>query len=450
VAREIEFARNGDIRIAYSVVSDGPVDLLYLSTFNNLDLVWENPLYAKFLQSIASHTRLIIVDRRGQGISDRLSPADIPLLEDNVDDMIAVLDAAGSSRAVLMGGSDLGGLSAMLAATHPDRVSGLILFAPTARGVQAPDYPWQWSDDQWNEYLDEVRDGWGTRKFAAENLQYFSPSLAGDPSQLDWFERFVRGTASPNVELAIENVFRQMDVRSLLPTINVPTLIMHRVDDRIEHVGGSRYIQKAIRGARYVELDGGDHWPWAGAQEPVLKEIEAFVKSLGERSTSALDRVLATVMFTDVVDSTAHAATLGDRRWREVRGAHDRIVRDHVSRLRGHEVKTMGDGFLVTFDGPARGVLCAREICAGMRPLGIDVRAGLHTGEIELDGDDISGIAVAIGARVGALAAPGEVLVSSTVRDLVVGSGLVFEERGQHVLKGVPDEWRLYAAVGES
>jgi hypothetical protein len=243
-------------------------------------------------------------------------------------------------------------------------VAGLILFAPTARGVRAPDYPWQWSDDQWNDYLDEVQEQWGTRKFAVDNLPYFSPSLARDEEQVDWFERFVRGTASANVELAIENVFRQMDVRDLLPTINVPTLVMHRIEDKIEHVGGSRFIRDAIRGAKYVELDGGDH-------------------------------------------------------------------------------------FLITFDGPARGVNCAREICASAQPLGIEIRAGLHTREIELDGDDVSCIAVAIGARVGSLAAPGEVLGSSTVKDLVVGSGLVFEDRGQHVLKGVPDEWRLYAAVGE-
>jgi pimeloyl-ACP methyl ester carboxylesterase len=449
VRSTIEFARNGDIRVAYSVVGAGPVDLLHLFTFNNLDLIWENPLYARFLESIASFTRLILVDRRGQGVSDRLSPGDIPLLEDNVDDMIAVLDAAGSQRAVLMGGSDLGGLCAMLAASYPERVAGLILFAATARGERAHDYPWQWSEAEWNDYLADVRESWGTRTFAEANLAFFCPSLVGDRQQLDWFERFVRGTASANVELAIENVFRQMDIRSLLPTIHVPTLIMHRVDDRIEDIGGSRYMAGAIPGAQLVELEGGDHFPWAGHQKPVLREIERFVRSLDEVDV-ALDRVLATVLFTDIVDSTAHAASLGDRRWRETRAAHDRIVRDQIARFRGREVKTMGDGFLVTFDGPARGVLCAREICASTRDLGIDVRAGLHTGEIELDGDDVSGIAVAIGARVGALAGPGDVFVSSTVKDLVAGSGLVFEDRGAHVLKGIPDEWRLFAAVGAS
>ena len=262
-------------------------------------------------------------------------------------------------------------------------------------------------------------------------------------------ERFLRGTASANVQLAIENVMRQMDVRSLLPTIHVPTLIMHRVDDQIEDVGGSRYMAGAIPRAQFIELAGEDHFPWAGDQEPVLREIARFVKNMSDVDTIA-DRVLSTVMFTDIVDSTAHAATFGDRRWGETRASHDQIVRERLNRFRGREVKTMGDGFLSQFDGPARGVLCAREICASARSLGIEIRAGLHTGEIQLDGDDVSGIAVAIGARVGALAAPGEVLVSSTVKDLVVGSGLVFEDRGHHVLKGVPDEWRLYAATGET
>lgn len=448
VTPEIRFALNGDVAIGYAVVSDGPIDLLYVSTFSNLDLIWESPLFARFLQGLGSNTRLIVFDRRGQGVSDRLSPSDIPLLEDNVDDVIAVLDAVGSRRAVLMGGSDTGALCLMLAAAYPERVAGLVLFAAAAVGVQAPDYPWQWSDGEWSEYLDEVRASWGTRQYAENNLPLFCPSLVGDAKQLDWFERFLRGTASRNVQVAIENVMRQMDVRSLLPTIGVPTLVMHRVDDKVEDVGASRYLAGAISGAEYVEFEGADHFPWAGEQELVLREITRFVKSVSDEDAATSNRVLASVMFTDIVDSTAHAATLGDRRWRETRESHDRIVRSHLARFRGREVKTIGDGFLATFDGPARGVQCARKICASVESLGIDVRAGLHTGEIELDGDDVAGIAVAIGARVGALASPGEVLVSSTVKDLVVGSGLVFEDRGEHALKGVPDPWRLYAAVG--
>jgi pimeloyl-ACP methyl ester carboxylesterase len=450
VLPQVSFARNGEVTIAYTVVSEGPADLLFVSTFSNLDLIWESSLFARFLEGVGSSTRLIVMDRRGQGVSDRLSPDDIPLLEDNVDDVIAVLDAAGSRRAVLMGGSDTASLCMMLAATYPQRVSGLVLFAPAAVGVQAPDYPWQWSDAQWTEYLDEVRQSWGTRAFAESNLELFCPSLVGDVEHLDWFERFLRGSASKNVQLAIEDVMRQIDVRSLLPAIGVPTLLLHRVDDKIEDVGASRYLSHEIRGAELVELKGADHFPWAGDQEPVLREITRFVTDLRDQDAVVADRLLASVMFTDIVDSTAHAATLGDHRWRSTREEHDRIVRGHLARFRGREVKTIGDGFLATFDGPARGVVCAREICASMEALGIDVRAGLHTGEIELDRDDVTGIAVAIGARVGALAGPGEVLVSSTVKDLVVGSGLVFEDRGEHTLKGVPDHWRLYAAVSHT
>lgn len=448
VPPEIRFAKNGNVSLAYSVVSEGSIDFLYLSTLSNLDLVWENPLHARFLNGLAANTRLILFDRRGQGISDRLSPDDIPLLEENVDDMIAVLEAAGSKRTVLMGGSDLGALCAMFAATYPERVAGLVLFAAATTGVETPDFPWSWSNEAWDAYLDDVRRNWGTREFAASSLPLFCPSLVGDAKLLDWFERLLRGTASGNVQLAIENAMREMDIRPLLPAIRVPTLIMHRVDDQVEFIGSSRHLAGAIRGSELVELEGADHFAWAGDQEPVLREIGRFVKGLSDADAATSDRVLASVLFTDIVDSTAHAATLGDRRWRETRETHDRIVRGNLARFRGREVKTIGDGFLATFDGPARGVLCAREICSSIEALGIEVRAGLHTGEIEIDGDDVAGIAVAIGARVGALAAAGEVLVSSTVKDLVVGSGLVFEDRGEHVLKGVPDAWRLYAAVG--
>lgn len=447
MAPEVKFARSGDVSIAYSIAGEGPIDLLYLSSYSNLDLFGENPLVSGFLRELASMARLIVVDRRGQGVSDRLSPRDVPLLEDNIDDVIAVLDAVGSQRVVLMGTDEMGALCALLAGLRPERVAGLILFGGAACYVRKPDYPWQWSDEEWTQYLDDVRENWGTREFARRTLTLFCPSLSGSQQHLDWWERFLRGVASGNVQVAIETAMRQMDIRSHLTTIAVPTLVLHRVGDRVEPVGAGRYLAEAIRGAEYVELDGDDHLPWSGDQEPVLHEIERFVRSVGGGARGIVDRVLATVMFTDIVDSTAHAADLGDRRWRETRAEHDRIVRDRLGLFRGREVKTMGDGFLVTFDGPARGVLCAREICASSRALGIEIRAGLHTGEIELDDGDISGIAVAIGARVGALAGPGEVLVSSTVKDLVAGSGLAFDDRGPHVLKGVPGEWRLYAAT---
>jgi class 3 adenylate cyclase len=444
----VHYARNGDIGIAYSVVGEGPVDLVYLSTFSNLDLIWESPLYARFLHGLAAFSRLVVVDRRGQGVSDRLSPADIPLLEDNVDDVVAVLDAVSSDRAVLWGGSDLGSLCAMLAARSPERVAGLVLFGAAACGVQTPDFPWQWSDAEWGEYLDDLEANWGTREHAARALALFCPSIADDAGHLAWFERFLRGTASRNAQLAIENVMRQMDIRPLVPTIGVPALVMHRVDDEAEPVGSGRYLSQAIHGAEYVELAGADHFPWAGDQETVLRETRRFVEGLAHEEEAEANRILATVLFTDVVDSTVQAATMGDRTWRALREQHDRVIRGQLARHRGREVKTMGDGFLAVFDGPARGVRCARAICATIATLGIDVRAGLHTGEIEVDGDDIAGLAVAIGARVGSLAGTGEVLVSSTVKDLVVGSGIVFEDRGVHTLKGVPDAWHLYAAVG--
>ena len=443
---EVRYARNGDVAIAYTIVGDGPADLVYLSSFNNLDIAWENPLYARFLRRLSSFARVIMIDRRGTGVSDRYSPDDLPALEDLVDDLAAVLDTVGSERTALFGFSDTGTLCGMFAATRPERVSGLILYATAARGTQAPDYPWQWSEEEWHNYLDRVRTGWGTREYAAESLLLFIPSLAGDERMLDWWERFQRHSASPSAQYANENLMREMDVRPLLPAISVPTLVLHRTKDAVEPVGAGRFLAGEIAGAEYVELPGVDHFPWAGDQDALIAEVERFVGRVWRDEQESYDRLLATVLFTDIVDSTAQAATLGDRRWRDVREAHDRVLRAQLARFRGREIKTMGDGFLAIFDGPARAVRCARAMCDAVGRLGVELRAGLHTGEVELDGDDVAGIAVAIGARVGALADPGEALVSSTVKDLVVGSGLSFTDRGMHTLKGVPDSWHLYAA----
>lgn len=442
---EVRYAKNGDTAIGYSVLGEGPDDLVYLSPFNNLDIAWENPLYAGFLRRLSSFARVIVVDRRGTGVSDRYSPDDLPPLEDLVDDLDAVLSALGSERAALFGFSDAGALCAMFAATRPERVSGLILYATAARGMQAPDYPWQWSEREWQDYLDEVKAGWGTREYAEKSLPLFNPSLAGDQRVLVWWERFMRLSASPNSIYAQEQVFREMDIRALLPAIGVPTLVLHRADDAIEPVGAGRYLAGKIPGAEYIELPGADHFPWAGEQDALLDEVERFVRRVRSDEEDTFDRVLATILFTDIVDSTAQAAAMGDRGWRDVREQHDLVTRTQLTRFRGREVKSLGDGFLAVFDGPARGVRCARAICESMGRLGIDLRAGLHTGEIEPDGDDVAGLAVAIGARVGALAGPSEVLVSSTVKDLVIGSGLSFEDRGEHTLKGVPDAWHLYA-----
>ena len=444
---EIRYARNGDVAIGYAVVGDGPVDVAYLSSFSNLEAIWDNPLYARFLRSLGSFTRLIVVDRRGTGVSDRVSPDDLPPLEDLVDDLTAVLDSAGSERVVAFGVSDSGALSAMYASARPDRTAGLILHGATARGRQDSDYPWQWSEDEWQEYLATVWTQWGTPEYARESLAQYNPSIANDERQLAWWGRFQRLSASPGAIFAMDNLMREMDIRQLLPAISVPTLVLHREQDKIEDVGSGRYLAEQIAGATYAELPGGDHFPWAGDQDAVVGHIREFIEAVQEEQEGTFDRVLATIMFTDMVDSTAQAATMGDRRWRELRQQHDRLIRAHLARYRGREIDTAGDGFFALFDGPARAVRCASAICTGMRGLGVEVRAGLHTGEVETNGDSVAGIAVAIGARIGALAGGSEVLVSSTVKDLVVGSGLAFEDRGGHTLKGVPDEWRLFAVA---
>jgi pimeloyl-ACP methyl ester carboxylesterase len=442
---EIRYARNDDVAIGYAVIGSGPDDLVYLSPYNNLDIAWENPVYERFLRKLSTFARVVVVDRRGTGVSDRYSPDDLPPLEDLVDDLAAVLDEVQSDRAVLFGFSDAGALCAMFASTRPERVSGLILYATAARGTQAPDYPWQWDEEQWHGYLDRVRTGWGTREYAQESLPFVNPSLGRDERTVTWWARFQRLSASPSAMYAQEQVFREMDIRPLLPVISVPTLVLHREQDAIEPVGAGRYLAEEIAGAEYVELPGADHFPWAGDQNALIAQVERFVNRIRSEEHETFDRVLATLLFTDIVDSTTQAAALGDQRWRELRQEHDHVTRSQLARYRGREIKTMGDGFLAVFDGPARAVQCARVICESMGRRGVALRAGLHTGEIEADGGDVSGMAVTIGARIGALAGPGEVLVSSTVKDLVVGSSLSFEDRGLHDLKGVPDSWHLYA-----
>ncbi len=449
------FAWNGDSTVAYEVVGDGPIDLVYMPGYiNNLEAVWENPLMARFLKRLSSFSRLIVIDRRGMGLSDRLSPEDLPALEELMDDVDAVLDAAGSERSVIFGTSDCGAIGAMYAASHPDRTAGLIVYASSPSGVDPGDWGTastdvSWDEEGWQTFLHDVRTRWGTLEYAEESLSWIDPSLKGDRRMVEWWARFQRLSVTPTTLIAVATNYMKLDVRPILPTIGVPTLVMSRSGDLLEPAAAGRDYADRIPGASFVELAGSDHHPWAGDQDAVLAEVERFVRSV-RREEAAADRVLATVLFTDIVDSTAQAATLGDAGWREVREQHDGIVRGQLGRFRGREIKTMGDGFLATFDGPARGIRCARAIADAVSSLGVEVRCGLHTGEVELDGADVSGIAVAIGARVGAIAGPSEVLVSQTVKDLVVGSGLAFEDRGVERLKGVPDEWHLYAAVGDA
>jgi pimeloyl-ACP methyl ester carboxylesterase/class 3 adenylate cyclase len=444
---EIRYARNGEVAIAYAVVGTGPDDLVYLSPYNNLDIVWENPVYESFLRRLSSVARLIVIDRRGTGVSDRYSPDALPPLEDLVDDLAAVLDEVESERAVLFGFSDAGALCAMFAAARPERALGLVLYSTAARGTQAPDYPWQWSEREWQDYLAGVRAGWGTQEYAEHSLAFNNPSLAHDERQMAWWARFQRLSASPSSLYAQEQVFRELDIRRVLPAISVPTLVLHRTEDMVEPVGAGRYLAREIAGAEYVELPGADHFPWAGDQVSLIAEVERFVDMVSSEEHETFDRILATILYTDIVNSTGQAAAMGDHRWRVVCEEHDRVTHAQLARFRGREVENLGDGYLAVFDGPARAVRCARAICGSMSRYGVELRAGLHTGEVEPHGEGYSGLAMTIGARVADLAGAGEVLVSSTVKDLVVGSPLSFDDRGMHDLKGVPDAWHLYAVT---
>ncbi|MDR7419776.1 MAG: adenylate/guanylate cyclase domain-containing protein [Armatimonadota bacterium] len=439
---ETKYADSGGVKIAYQVVGNGPLDLIYVMGWvSNLDYFWEEPSYARFLTRLASFSRLILFDKRGTGLSDRVPEAELPTLEQRMDDVRAVMDAAGSRRAALMGISEGAPMCALFAATYPDRTSALIMVGGYARRLWAPDYTFAPTAQERDDALREIHEGWG----GPVGLAQRAPSMVHDERFRDWWARYLRMSASPGAVSALTRMNAAIDVRPVLPTIRVPTLIMHRTGDRTLSVEHSRLLARAIPDARYVEMPGDDHLPWVGDQDAILDEVEEFLT--GVRHGPDPDRVLATVMFTDIVGSTEHAARLGDRRWRDLLDSYYAQVRRELIRFRGREIDTAGDGVLATFDGPARAVRCACEIGRSVKSLGIKVRSGLHTGEIELMGASVGGIAVHIGARVAALANPAEVLVSSTVKDLVAGSGIEFDDRGVHALKGVPDTWRVFAVA---
>jgi pimeloyl-ACP methyl ester carboxylesterase/class 3 adenylate cyclase len=445
---ETRYARSGDVSVAYQVVGDGPLDLVAVPGFvSHVEWAWEEPSVACYLRRLASFTRLLHFDKRGTGLSDRI--AGVSTLEERMDDIRAVMDAAGSERAVIYGLSEGGPLAALFAATYPERTSALILYGTFASLVRQPDYPWKRTPEELRRLIEErartIHETWGSLEAIGQALQRMAPSAADDEGLKRWLATLLRLGASPGAEIARQRMNAEIDVRHVLPAIRVPTLVLHRTGDRDSSVEEGRYIAAHIPGAKFVELPGDDHFPMVGDMDSVLDEIEEFVT--GARPDREPDRVLATVMFTDIVSSTEHAVRLGDRRWRDLQERHHALVRRELARHRGREVDTAGDGFLATFDGPARAVRCAVAIGEGVRTLGLEVRAGLHTGECELRGDRVSGIAVHTGARVMAQAGAGEVLVSSTVKDLVAGSGLRFEDRGAHAFKGVPGEWRLYAVV---
>jgi len=439
VPPETHYAKSGDVNIAYQVTGSGSLDLVLVPGWvSHVEQAWEEPSFAGFLQRLASFSRLIFLDRRGTGLSDAV--AGLPTLEERMDDVRAVMDAAGSERAALFGISEGGPMCSLFAATYPERTTALVLYGTMAKGTRDADYPWGVDDEQAIRFLDGIEREWGK----GMTTRLFAPSIAQDERQVRSWAKFERMAVSPGGARVLFKILLDTDVRAVLPTIQVPTLVLHRRGDRAIPVESARYIAEQISGAKYVEFDGIDHFPWVGGSQAILDEVEEFLT--GVRHGPEPDRVLATVMFTDIVGSTELAAALGDRRWRNVLDRFYEETRKYLRIFRGREVDTAGDGFFATFDGPARGIRCACAIRDAVADLEISIRAGLHTGECEVLGDKVSGIAVHLGARVAARAEANEVLVSTTVKDLVAGSGLEFADRGVHALKGIPGEWRLFAA----
>jgi len=422
------YAKSGAVHVAYQVLGDGPTDLVYVQgAFTHLDVMWELPAFRRFCEQLASFTRLIWFDKRGMGLSDRVAAG---TLEERMDDVRAVMDAAGSGRAVLLGESEGGPLSMLFAAAHPERAAGLILCGAEVK--ERTDEDWPWGEDTAGEFeqaMASLPDRWG----GGQAIGYIAPSLAGDAQAREWLGRVQMNAATPGAAETFMRMAFDIDVRDVAPAIRVPALVIHRVDDQVCHVENARFLARRIPGATYVELPGADHAPWVGGDE-IVAEIREFVT--GVREPAEPDRVLATVLFTDIVASTEHARQLGDRLWRDLVSEHHDLIRRELARFRGREIDTAGDGFLAAFDGPARALRAAQSIVRAVRPLGIQVRAGVHTGECEILDDKLVGVAVHVGARVAAAAGPSEVLATGTVRDLVAGSGIEFADRGMRPLKG--------------
>jgi class 3 adenylate cyclase len=432
------YAKSGDLHIAYAVEGDGPIDLVWIPPWvSQVEYLWAEPSLERVMARLTQFARVITFDRRGSGLSDPFFGA--PTLEDQMDDVLAVMDAAGSESAAICGTLEGGPMAALFAATHPDRTDALILYATFARATWAPDYEWAWSAEQRDMHMDELVAHWGEGLVASS----VAPSQIADPGFMEWAGRLERLAASPSTIRRIFKLIGEFDVRDVLPSIRVPTLVMHRGGDSFIKVEHSRYIASKVPGARYVELEGDENMFSVGDWEGLIGELEEFLT--GTRHEREPDRMLATVLFTDICDSTRRAAEMGDRGWRFLLERHDALFRQALERHRGREVKRTGDGFLATFDGPARAIRCAASVAEAMGSLGLQIRAGLHTGELEVMDGDLGGLAVHIASRVMGAAGPNEVLVSGTVKDLVVGSGIDFEDRGERELRGVPGEWRLYA-----
>jgi len=439
-APPIQYAANGDVHIAYQVLGEGPLDLVFVAgAITNLEVLWEMSDYRRACERLASFSRLILFDKRGMGLSDRVR---VGTLEERMDDMRAILDAVGSKTTVLMGVSEGGPMSILFAATYPERTRGLVLCGAEVKEETTDDWPWgEATREEFEEWMD--MEGVVARWGKGLGADLFAPTRKGDPQLREQFGRLQVQSATPHDAVAFMRMAFEIDVRDVVPAVTAPTLIVHRVGDKVCSVENARWLSRNIEGSRYVELPGENHLPFIDGDD-ILDEIQEFLT--GVREPVAPDRMLATVLFTDVVGSTDRARELGDRRWRDLLERHNEVIRRDLERFRGVEIDTAGDGFFATFDGPARAIRCARSIVENVRGIGLDVRSGLHTGECELSAGSVRGIAVHTGARVASVASPGEVLVSSTVKDLVAGSGIEFTDRGVHELKGIPGEWRLYAA----
>jgi class 3 adenylate cyclase len=438
---DIRYTRSGDVAIAYQLIGDGPADLVFVTGFvSNLAWAWEHPKIIEFYERMGAFARMVRFDRRGTGLSDR--PTSVATLETRMDDVRAVMSAAELERAAVFATFEAGPMAALFAATYPERVGALVLFNPHAKGVRSDDYPWGRTSDEWRQELADLEAGWGTTEYFDRVLARSYPSAVGDETFRHWFINMMRYGASPGAALNVHRMAMELDIRDVLPAVRVPTLIIHGP----RNAGHAQFMAERMPSARRLELANGDESIWL--VEDVPEQTRRFVGDVWLEPEP--ETVLTTVLFTDIVGSTEHATQLGNHRWNELVGRHHALVRRQLDQFRGREIDTAGDGFFATFDGPVRAIRCARAITESVRALGIEVRAGLHTGECELRGDKIGGIAVNVGARVMSNASPGEVLVSSTVKDLVAGSGITFADRGPATLKGIEGEWRLYAVKSEA
>ena len=434
---ETHYTNCDGVNIAYQCVGDGPIDLVLVPGWvSNIEILWEEPGMNRFLRRIADFSRLILFDKRGTGLSDRVT--DTPTLEERMSDVRAVMDAVGSERAALVGYSEGGPMCALFAATWPERTIGLVMIGSYARRTRAPDYPFGPEPAAHEKFIASLASNWPSDSL----LDMRAPSVVGDERFTRWWTRYLRMSASPGAAVAMTRANNEIDIRHVLPSVTVPTLIVHAKGDRTCEIGHGRFLAENISGARFVEIESDDHLPWLKGADTILRVVQEFLT--GNRPADASDRVLSTIMFTDIVGSTRIAVERGDRDWGDLRDAHDSVVRQELAAFNGKEINTTGDGFVMAFDGPARAVRCAEALGAAVGDIGIDIRAGIHTGECELANGELSGLALHIAARIADIAPASEIVVSRTVKDLVAGSGLEFEDFGLHALKGVPDEWRLY------